>query len=60
MNVIPKFRLLDAFQLALVSHAVYFYLVTNYANPIELTQVVWSFRVSHMRLQFFRDDQRGS
>ncbi|KIM85099.1 hypothetical protein PILCRDRAFT_817951 [Piloderma croceum F 1598] len=46
MNGIPEFRLLDAFQLGLVSHAVYFYLVSNYANPIELTHVVWSFRVS--------------
>ncbi|KIM71149.1 hypothetical protein PILCRDRAFT_759636 [Piloderma croceum F 1598] len=37
--------LLDAFQLALISHAVYFYLVINYANPVELTHVVWSFRL---------------
>lgn len=35
--------LLDAFHLALISHVVYFYLVTNYANPLELTLVVWSF-----------------
>jgi len=37
--------LLDAVHLALISHAVYFYLVTNYANPLELSHVVWSFHL---------------
>jgi len=37
--------LLDAFHLALISHAVYFYLVSNYANPLKLTYVVWSFHL---------------
>jgi len=37
--------LLDAFHLALISHAVYFYLISNYANPLKLTYVVWSFHL---------------
>ncbi|KIM90319.1 hypothetical protein PILCRDRAFT_812062 [Piloderma croceum F 1598] len=36
---------LDALHLALISHAVYFYLVTNYGNPLELTKVIWSFHL---------------
>jgi hypothetical protein len=46
MDVVFKIRFLDAFHLALISHSVYFYLVTDYANPLELTHVVWSFHVS--------------
>jgi hypothetical protein len=56
MYDMPEIRLLDAFHLALISHAVYFYLVSNYANPMALTQVVWSFRVSHILQPFSRDD----
>ncbi|KZT03225.1 uncharacterized protein LAESUDRAFT_660289 [Laetiporus sulphureus 93-53] len=38
--------LLDAVHLAFVVHMVYWYLVTNYFNPLELTVIVWTFKVS--------------
>ncbi|KAG1825342.1 hypothetical protein EV424DRAFT_676455 [Suillus variegatus] len=37
--------ILDATQTTLVVHCVYFYLVTNLANPYMLEEVVWSFRL---------------
>ncbi|KAJ8584406.1 hypothetical protein M405DRAFT_826879 [Rhizopogon salebrosus TDB-379] len=36
---------LDALHLALITHCVYYYLVTNYANFTALTEIVWSFKL---------------
>ncbi|KAJ8595274.1 hypothetical protein M405DRAFT_929564 [Rhizopogon salebrosus TDB-379] len=36
---------LDALHLALITHCVYYYLVTNYANLNALTEIVWSFKL---------------
>ncbi|KAJ8584413.1 hypothetical protein M405DRAFT_866254 [Rhizopogon salebrosus TDB-379] len=36
---------LDALHLALITHCVYYYLVTNYANISALTEMVWSFKL---------------
>ncbi|KAG1727667.1 uncharacterized protein EDB91DRAFT_888722 [Suillus paluster] len=36
---------LDALHLAFSIHYVYYYLVSNYANVIALTEVVWSFKL---------------
>ncbi|KIM90033.1 hypothetical protein PILCRDRAFT_84795 [Piloderma croceum F 1598] len=44
-NFLFEIRFLDAFHLALVSHSMYFYLISNYANPLELTHVVWNFHL---------------
>lgn len=52
-NAIYSDRVLNALHLALCSHAVYFYVITNYANPLALDSVVWSFRVSLRALLFF-------
>ncbi|KAL0953051.1 hypothetical protein HGRIS_007252 [Hohenbuehelia grisea] len=38
--------ILDTIQLAFVSHALYHYTVTNYANPVELLVMHWSLPVS--------------
>jgi len=38
------YRILDALQLALISHALYFYLITNYANPSIIYVPPWSLR----------------
>ncbi|KAG1840177.1 hypothetical protein DFJ58DRAFT_94450, partial [Suillus subalutaceus] len=35
----------DALHLALITHCVYYYLVTNYANFSALTEIVWSFKL---------------
>ncbi|OAX31136.1 hypothetical protein K503DRAFT_704174 [Rhizopogon vinicolor AM-OR11-026] len=37
--------ILDALHLALITHCVYYYLVTNYANITVLTEIVWSFKL---------------
>ncbi|KAG1861771.1 hypothetical protein DFJ58DRAFT_776968 [Suillus subalutaceus] len=37
--------ILDALHLALITHCVYYYLVINYANVSELTEIVWSFKL---------------
>ncbi|OAX31956.1 hypothetical protein K503DRAFT_805635 [Rhizopogon vinicolor AM-OR11-026] len=37
--------MLDALHLALITHCVYYYLVTNYANISVLTEIVWSFKL---------------
>ncbi|KAG1879086.1 hypothetical protein F4604DRAFT_1923237 [Suillus subluteus] len=37
--------ILDALHLALIVHCVYYYLVSNYANVIALTEIVWSFKL---------------
>jgi hypothetical protein len=28
---------------------IYYYLITNYANPLALLEMVWSFKVRHDR-----------
>jgi hypothetical protein len=38
-------RLLDVFHVCLVNHLIYYYLITNYANPPALVKMVWSFKV---------------
>ncbi|OAX33157.1 hypothetical protein K503DRAFT_804595 [Rhizopogon vinicolor AM-OR11-026] len=38
-------RILDTLHLALITHCVYYYLVTNYANIGALTEIVWSFKL---------------
>ncbi|KDR78680.1 hypothetical protein GALMADRAFT_244175 [Galerina marginata CBS 339.88] len=35
-------RFLDTFHLALITHALYFYLITSYANPLALLFPTWS------------------
>ncbi|KAG1720300.1 hypothetical protein EDB19DRAFT_578307 [Suillus lakei] len=35
---------LDALHVCLVTHLTYYYLVTNYANPLALLEMVWSFK----------------
>ncbi|OAX31138.1 hypothetical protein K503DRAFT_788031, partial [Rhizopogon vinicolor AM-OR11-026] len=37
--------ILDASHLALITHSVYYYLVTNYANIGVLTEIVWSLKL---------------
>ncbi|KAJ8590751.1 hypothetical protein M405DRAFT_815512 [Rhizopogon salebrosus TDB-379] len=37
--------ILDALHLALITHCVYYYLVTNYDNISALTEIVWSFKL---------------
>ncbi|OAX32800.1 hypothetical protein K503DRAFT_869953 [Rhizopogon vinicolor AM-OR11-026] len=37
--------MLDALHLALITHCVYYYLVTNYANITVLAEIVWSFKL---------------
>ena len=39
-------RVLDSLHLALCIHMLYWYLVTNYGNSLELLEVQWSFQVS--------------
>jgi len=39
---------LDALHLAFCLHMLYWYLVTNYLNPIVLLDVVWSFKAQIM------------
>jgi len=39
-------RIFDALHLALITHCIYYYLVTNYANISALKEIVWSFKVS--------------
>ncbi len=34
-------RSMDALHLALITHGCYFYMVTNYFNPIELLRPTW-------------------
>ncbi|KAG2108320.1 hypothetical protein BD769DRAFT_1392764 [Suillus cothurnatus] len=36
--------LLDVFHVCLVNHLIYYYLITNYANPPALVRMVWSFK----------------
>ncbi|KAH7908049.1 hypothetical protein BJ138DRAFT_1208744 [Hygrophoropsis aurantiaca] len=36
---------LDAFHLILITHLIYYYLVTNYFNPPVLPVIVWSFKL---------------
>ncbi|KAG1717730.1 uncharacterized protein EDB91DRAFT_1259371 [Suillus paluster] len=36
---------LDALHVALVNHIIYYYLIVNYANPLALPEIVWSFKV---------------
>jgi len=36
--------LLDVFHVCLVNHLIYYYLITNYANPPALVKMVWSFK----------------
>ncbi|PCH45000.1 hypothetical protein WOLCODRAFT_77734 [Wolfiporia cocos MD-104 SS10] len=38
---------LDTVHLGLCFHMVYWYLITNYANPTQLLIVVWSFQVCY-------------
>ena len=40
-------RVLDSLQLALVVHAVYYYAVLNFFNPIALLAPVWSILVCY-------------
>ena len=40
------FRIFDALHLALIVHAIYYYLVGNYANIAVLQEIVWSAKVS--------------
>lgn len=35
---------LDALHVCLVNHMIYYYLITNYANPLALLEMVWSFK----------------
>ncbi|KAG1740212.1 uncharacterized protein EDB91DRAFT_364498 [Suillus paluster] len=35
---------LDALHVAFVNHMIYYYLITNYANPLALIEMVWSFK----------------
>ncbi|KAG2126230.1 hypothetical protein DEU56DRAFT_556493 [Suillus clintonianus] len=35
---------LDALHVALVNHMIYYYLISNYANPLALLEMVWSFK----------------
>lgn len=39
-------RILDAFQLVFVSHALYLDTVTNFANPTTISVLQWSLCVS--------------
>jgi len=42
----PSLRVLDTLHLALITHCMYYYLVTNYADVSALHGIVWSFKVS--------------
>ncbi|TBU39975.1 hypothetical protein BD309DRAFT_378812 [Dichomitus squalens] len=41
-TLVPMLWFLDSLHQALVMHIAYFYLVTNYANPMALLEAVWS------------------
>ncbi|KAJ8591408.1 hypothetical protein M405DRAFT_860551 [Rhizopogon salebrosus TDB-379] len=43
--VVPSLWTLDALHLAVIVHYVYYYLVTDFSNLSELSQVVWSFKL---------------
>ncbi|KAJ8597678.1 hypothetical protein M405DRAFT_803429 [Rhizopogon salebrosus TDB-379] len=43
--VVVSLWILDALHLALITHCVYYYLVTNYANISALTEIVWSLKL---------------
>ncbi|KAH7923814.1 hypothetical protein BV22DRAFT_1130327 [Leucogyrophana mollusca] len=42
--VICYLWILDAIHLAFVAHMIYYYLINNYANPLALPVIVWSFQ----------------
>ena len=39
LNSIP--RLLDSFDMALIFHILYWYLINNYGNPLSLADPIW-------------------
>ena len=40
-GVLRPHRVLDAFDMALICHILYWYLITNYGNPFSLQNPVW-------------------
>jgi hypothetical protein len=44
------YSLMDTFDMALVSHVVYFYSVTNYGQPGSLVKPVWYVPIRSIRL----------
>ncbi|KAG2069947.1 hypothetical protein BDR04DRAFT_1118760 [Suillus decipiens] len=51
--VVLSLWVLDAVQLALTVHCVYYYLVTNFANVNVLVEAVWSFKLQEVTTAIF-------
>lgn len=42
LEYLSRRRILDFLHMVMISHAVYYYTVTNYMNPIALLRITWS------------------
>ncbi|KIO09702.1 hypothetical protein M404DRAFT_281620 [Pisolithus tinctorius Marx 270] len=46
--IVAAVWVLDSLHVAFMCHILYYYLITNYGNPLSLEFVIWSFPASHL------------